>query len=79
MYVFYGFDMYMGGNLVEFLCWMMMWDDEDIKAMYSAYDREIVKAFLFCLKYFNDGMCMVYDMFGEDVCNIVCVFYGDVY
>ena len=77
--VFYGPDTYMGGNLAELLRRMTTWDDEDIKAMHPAHDRETVKALLPRLKYFNDGTCMVHDMFGEDVCNTVRAFYGDAY
>ena len=79
VHVFYGPDTYMGGNLAELLRRMTTWDDEDIKAMHPAHDRETVKALLPRLKYFNDGTCMVHDMFGEDVCNTVRAFYGDAY
>jgi len=77
--VFYGPDTYMGGNLVELLRRMTTWDDEDIKAVHPAHNRETINALLPRLQYFNDGTCMVHDMFGKDVCDVVRNFYGDAY
>jgi quinolinate synthase len=77
--VFYGPDTYMGGNLAELLRRMTTWDDEDIKALHPAHDRDTIKALLPRLRYFNDGTCMVHDMFGKDVCDTVRSYYGDAY
>ena len=77
--VFYGPDTYMGGNLAELLRRMTTWSDEEIKEMHPAHDRETVKSLLPRLKYFDDGTCMVHDMFGRDVCETVRAYYGDAY
>jgi quinolinate synthase len=79
VHVYYGPDTYMGGNLAELLRRMTTWDDEDIKAMHPAHDRDTIKSLLPRLKYFDDGTCMVHDMFGKDVCDTVRSFYGDAY
>ena len=79
VHVYYGPDTYMGGNLAELLRRMTTWDDEDIKSMHPAHDRDTIKSLLPRLKYFDDGTCMVHDMFGEDVCDTVRSFYGDAY
>ena len=44
-----------------------------------AHDRDTIKSLLPRLKYFDDGTCMVHDMFGKDVCDTVRSFYGDAY
>ena len=79
VHVYYGPDTYMGGNLAELLRRMTTWDVEDIKAMHPAHDRDTIKSLLPRLKYFDDGTCMVHDMFGKDVCDTVRSFYGDAY
>lgn len=77
--VYYGPDTYMGGNLAELLQRMTTWDEEEIKALHPAHDRETIKSLLPRLKYFDDGTCMVHDMFGKDVCDTVRAYYGDAY
>jgi len=77
--VFYGPDTYMGGNLAELLRRMTTWSDEDIKEMHPEHNRETIKSLLPRLKYFDNGTCMVHDMFGRDVCETVRAFYGDAY
>ena len=77
--VYYGPDTYMGGNLAELLRRMTSWSDEDIKEMHPEHNRETIKSLLPRLKYFDNGTCMVHDMFGRDVCETVRAFYGDAY
>jgi quinolinate synthase len=77
--VFYGPDTYMGGNLAELFTMMSTWTDEEVAAVHPFHTQKSIKELLPCLRYFQDGTCMVHHMFGGDVCETVKNFYGDAY
>lgn len=77
--VWYGPDSYMGGNLVEMFQQMLSLGDEEIAAVHPSHTKDTIAALLPRLKYFEDGTCIVHDMFGKDVVDRVRQGYGDAY
>ncbi|KAG0601934.1 hypothetical protein M758_11G149000 [Ceratodon purpureus] len=77
--VWYGPDSYMGANLAEMFRQMLSFSDEEIAAIHPSHNRETIAALLPRLKYFQDGTCIVHDMFGKDVVDRVRQGYGDAF
>lgn len=77
--VWYGPDSYMGANLAEMFRQMLSFSDEEISAIHPSHSRETIAALLPRLKYFQDGTCIVHDMFGKDVVDRVRQAYGDAF
>jgi len=77
--LFYGPDAYMGANLVEFFTQLAAMPDEEIRALHPAHDRASVANVLARLRYFEDGSCIVHDIFGAEVTDVLRKGYGDAY
>ena len=67
VHVWYGPDSYMGANLVELLESLLELPEEEVARVHPAHTHASVRDALSRLHYFEDGMCVVHDMFGEDV------------
>jgi quinolinate synthase len=77
--VYYGPDSYMGANLAEMFRQMLSFSDEEIAAIHSSHTRKTIAALLPRLKYFENGTCIVHDMFGKEVVDRVREGYGDAF
>lgn len=77
--VWYGPDTYMGGNLAEMLRQLAELSDEDISAVHKAHDRTSIRELLPRLRYYQDGACIVHDLFNQEVVDRVRSCYGDAY
>ncbi|KAK9733995.1 hypothetical protein RND81_04G107000 [Saponaria officinalis] len=77
--VYYGPDSYMGANIAELFKQMTMMTDEEIAAVHPQHDRESIKSLLPRLHYYQDGTCMVHDMFGQEVVEKINEMYCDAF
>ncbi|GBG61338.1 hypothetical protein CBR_g20372 [Chara braunii] len=77
--VWYGPDTYMGANLAFVLREMANLSDEEIAAIHPAHNRESIGALLTRFHYFQDGACIVHDIFGSEVVKRVKAGYSDAY
>eukprot|EP00899_Mesostigma_viride_P003049 jgi/Mesvir1/12745/Mv20420-RA.1 len=77
--VWYGPDTYMGGNLCEMFKRLAVLSDEEIQAIHPAHNRSTLKALLPRLHYYQEGMCVVHDLFGEEVVKTTRELYGDAF
>ncbi|XP_074294663.1 quinolinate synthase, chloroplastic [Silene latifolia] len=77
--VYYGPDSYMGANIAELFQQMTMMTDEEISAVHPQHNRESIKSLLPRLHYYQDGTCMVHDMFGQEVVDKINEMYCDAF
>ncbi|KAL9235611.1 hypothetical protein vseg_010356 [Gypsophila vaccaria] len=77
--VYYGPDSYMGANIAELFKQMTMMTDEEIAAVHPLHNRESIKSLLPRLHYYQDGTCMVHDMFGQEVVEKINEMYSDAF
>ncbi|GBG90596.1 hypothetical protein CBR_g50939 [Chara braunii] len=77
--IWYGPDTYMGANLAFVLREMENLSDEEIAAIHSAHNRKTISALLSRFHYFQDGACIVHDIFGSEVVKRVKAGYSDAY
>merc|ERR1711998_473703 len=75
--VFYGPDTYMGENLRVLFDTVSRMPDEQIRALHPAHDQASVAALLPRLQVFQQGMCVVHHMFGDQVVDEVVRSYPD--
>lgn len=77
--VYYGPDSYMGANIAELLQQMIMMSDEEISAIHPRHNRDSIKSLLPRLRYFQDGTCIVHDLFGHEVVEKINEMYCDAF
>lgn len=77
--IWFGPDTYMGENIRKMLHALVELDDGSIQQLHSGHTAQSVQDLLQRLHTFNDGTCIVHDMFGEDVCKTVKELYADAY
>ncbi|KAJ1685766.1 hypothetical protein LUZ63_017156 [Rhynchospora breviuscula] len=77
--VWYGPDSYMGANIAELFQQMAALSDEEIKEIHPGHDRKSIKSVLPRLHYYQDGNCIVHDMFGHEVVEKIKELYCDSY
>lgn len=75
--VFFGPDTYMGRNLKTLFTTMATMDDESIKKVHPEHDQKSIKALLEKFEYFEEGNCVVHEMFGDDVAKKIRKLYPD--
>jgi len=73
--VFYGPDTYMGRNIKQLFEMMLHMPEEKIKAFHPQHTRETVKSLLTRFNFFQQGVCVVHHMFGENVTQKVLQDY----
>jgi quinolinate synthase len=73
----YGPDTYMGGNLYTMFTQLQAMPDEAIRALHPAHDQASVRALLGRFEFFQQGVCIVHHMFGDDVVRRVQDEHGD--
>lgn len=77
--VWYGPDSYMGANLAEILVQLMSMTDEEIAKVHPAHNRKSVANVLAHLQYFQNGTCIVHDLFGKEVVDKLRENYTDAF
>lgn len=77
--VLYGPDSYMGANIAELFRQMTVMTDEEIAEIHPKHDRNSIKSLLPRLHYFQDGTCIVHDIFGSEVVKRINDMYCDAF
>ncbi|XP_008793728.2 quinolinate synthase, chloroplastic [Phoenix dactylifera] len=77
--VWYGPDSYMGANIAELFRQMASMSDEEIAEIHPEHNRNSIKSLLPRLHYYQDGNCIVHDMFGHDVVERIKELYCDAF
>jgi quinolinate synthase len=70
-HVWFGPDTYMGRNLAKLFAQLADGPDEAIRAIHPAHDRASMKSLLSRFHYFEQGSCIVHELFGADVARRV--------
>ncbi|PUZ75450.1 hypothetical protein GQ55_1G170400 [Panicum hallii var. hallii] len=77
--VWYGPDSYMGANIADLFQRMATMSDEEIAAIHPDHNRKSISSLLPRLHYFQDGNCVVHDMFGHEVVEKIKEQYCDAF
>ncbi|KAH7427501.1 hypothetical protein KP509_10G047300 [Ceratopteris richardii] len=77
--VSYGPDSYMGANLAELFRQMANMSDEEIATIHPMHSKQSIMSLLSRLHYYNDGTCIVHDLFGHEVVARVRKGYRDAF
>ncbi|KAJ6850165.1 quinolinate synthase, chloroplastic-like [Iris pallida] len=77
--IWYGPDSYMGANIAELFSQMAMMTDEEIAEIHPEHTRNSIKSLLSRLHYYEDGACIVHDMFGHEVVEKIKELYCDAF
>ncbi|KAL3679389.1 hypothetical protein R1sor_022345 [Riccia sorocarpa] len=77
--LWYGPDSYMGANLAQMLVQLMSMTDAEIAKVHPAHNRKTISTVLSHLQYYQDGACIVHDLFGKEVVNKLRDHYMDSY
>jgi len=77
--VWYGPDSYMGANIADLFQRMATMSDEEIAKIHPDHNRKSINSLLPRLHYYQDGNCMVHDMFGHEVVEKIKEQYSDAF
>ncbi|KAF9603114.1 hypothetical protein IFM89_033839 [Coptis chinensis] len=77
--IWYGPDSYMGANIAELFQQMASMTNEEIAEIHPKHDRDTIRSLLSRLHYYQDGACMVHDLFGHEVVKKIQEVYSDAY
>ncbi|KAK9117335.1 hypothetical protein Sjap_016282 [Stephania japonica] len=77
--IWYGPDSYMGANIAELFQQMAGMTDEEIAEIHPSHNRESIKSVLPRLHYYQDGACIVHDLFGHEVVSKIHELYSDAF
>lgn len=77
--VWYGPDSYMGANIAELFQQMIMMTDEEIAEIHPKHNRDSIQSLLSRLHYYQDGTCIVHDLFGHEVVEKINEMYCDAF
>jgi quinolinate synthase len=69
LHIWFGPDTYMGRNLFALFSGLAQMDDATVAALHPDHDRASVAALLERFHYFEQGVCVVHQMFGADVAH----------
>jgi len=69
----------MGANIVELFQRMAHMSDEEIAQVHPKHDKESIDSLLCRLHYFQDGACIVHDIFGHEVVEKIKELYSDAF
>lgn len=70
-HVWFGPDTYMGQNLAQLFTQLADGPEEAVRAIHPAHDRASMRALLERFHYFEQGSCIVHQLFGSDVARRV--------
>uniref|UniRef100_A0A0E0J959 Quinolinate synthase, chloroplastic n=1 Tax=Oryza nivara TaxID=4536 RepID=A0A0E0J959_ORYNI len=77
--VWYGPDSYMGANIADLFQRMAVMSDEEIAEIHPSHNKKSINALLPRLHYYQDGNCIVHDMFGHEVVDKIKEQYCDAF
>ncbi|KAL5718052.1 quinolinate synthase [Ranunculus cassubicifolius] len=77
--LWYGPDSYMGANIAELFQQMASMTDEEISEIHPQHNRDSIRSVLRRLHYYQDGTCIVHDLFGHEVVKKIQELYCDAY
>ncbi|XP_077250543.1 quinolinate synthase isoform X1 [Tasmannia lanceolata] len=77
--IWYGPDSYMGANIAELFRQMVSMTNEEIAAIHPKHDRNSIRSLLPHLHYYQDGACIVHDLFGHEVVKKIHEIYCDAF
>ncbi len=77
--VWYGPDSYMGNNLRVLFQGLGELDDEAIAALHPAHNRQTIEALRDRFHYFQQGVCIVHQLFGREMVEQVEEHYPDAF
>ncbi|KAK1565415.1 hypothetical protein Q3G72_025976 [Acer saccharum] len=77
--LYYGPDSYMGANIAELFKQMAMMSDEEIAEIHPKHNRNSIRSLLPHLHYYQDGTCIVHDLFGHEVVEKINEMYCDAF
>ncbi|CAI5975504.1 unnamed protein product [Closterium sp. NIES-64] len=75
--LWYGPDTYMGANLVEMLQQLSTVPDDEVRLLHPDHTQASLCALLPRIRYFQEGACIVHDMFGQEVVSRLRAAYSD--
>ncbi|KAM7273422.1 hypothetical protein ACFE04_028086 [Oxalis oulophora] len=75
--VWYGPDSYMGENIAKLFQLMTLMTNEEIAEIHPKHNRSTIRSLLPRLHYYQDGTCMVHDLFGHEVVEKINEMYCD--
>lgn len=78
-HVYYGPDAYMGANVRELLTSLAELGDDAVAEIHEGHTASSVAACLPRFHYFQEGKCVIHEMFGSDVADVVAAEYADAY
>ncbi|XP_010912952.3 quinolinate synthase, chloroplastic [Elaeis guineensis] len=70
---------YMGANIMELFSQMADMSDEEIAEIHREHNRNSIKSLLPCQHYYQDGNCIVHDMFAHEVVERTKELYCDAF
>ncbi|TVT97954.1 hypothetical protein EJB05_56780, partial [Eragrostis curvula] len=77
--VWYGPDSYMGANIADLFQRMATMSDEEIAEIHPDHNRKSISSLLPRLHYYQDGNCVVHDLFGHEVVEKIKEQYCDAF
>uniref|UniRef100_A0A0D9XYP5 Anamorsin homolog n=1 Tax=Leersia perrieri TaxID=77586 RepID=A0A0D9XYP5_9ORYZ len=77
--VWYGPDSYMGANIADLFQRMAVMPDEEIAEIHPSHNKKSINSLLPRLHYYQDGNCIVHDMFGHEVVEKIKEQYCDAF
>ncbi|CAI6000347.1 unnamed protein product [Closterium sp. NIES-65] len=77
--LWYGPDTYMGANLVEMLQQLSTVPDDEVRLLHPDHTQASLRALLPQIRYFQEGACIVHDMFGQEVVSRLRAAYSDAF
>ena len=79
LHVWYGPDSYMGGNLRALLLRLAASSDEEVRAVHPQHTAASVASLLPRFHFYEQGACVVHELFGADVTRAVRRGYSDAF
>ncbi len=77
--IWFGPDTYMGDNLAQMFKSLAEMPNAQIRELHAAHDQASIRSLLPRFHYFAEGTCIVHEMFGREVVDLVRKHYADVY
>lgn len=77
--IWYGPDSYMGANIAELFRQMANMTNEEIAEIHPKHNRKSIRSLLPQLHYYQDGTCIVHDLFGYEVVKKIHEMYCDAF
>ncbi|KAK1294377.1 hypothetical protein QJS10_CPA16g00382 [Acorus calamus] len=77
--LYYGPDSYMGANIAELFRQMANMTDDEISEIHPKHNKTTIRSVLSRLHYYQDGTCIVHDLFGHEVVEKIRELYCDAF